>query len=292
MLISGRLCTEEIPVINEWYRGQVFSQYSKEVTTWGQRLNRPDRYSLEEIVRSMKFFSYTMEPNMDPGFAFFIVAASTSIESVSTLNRFSHPLEERRTLLLPTVPGIFIPEEPESDLELLIAAARTDQGFPVVVNGSNFYFIPGHEGAAKFSSTEYAFFLDTHDDFSFPLKQYRLTSPFGPRVNPVTGVFGAHNGLDLAAPTGTDVFATRKGEVIETGTSAVFGDYIRIQHSDNWTSLYGHLSKIETTKGEQVKAGELIGRVGSTGQSTGPHLHFELRQNGRALDPRTILKQK
>jgi murein DD-endopeptidase MepM/ murein hydrolase activator NlpD len=141
----------------------------------------------------------------------------------------------------------------------------------------------------KFSPTEEGFFRKS--GFRYPLQNYRLTSSFGPRINPVTGRFRVHEGLDLAAPAGTDVFAASDGVVAETGRDSVYGNYIIIKHADNWVSLYGHLSKIETALHREVRSGTLIGKVGSTGQSTGPHLHFELRQNGRARDPGKYLFQ-
>ena len=94
-----------------------------------------------------------------------------------------------------------------------------------------------------------------------------------------------HRGIDLAAPEGTPVYAAADGVVTEIGYNHVYGNYVVISHNNNVTSLYGHLLKAETTLQAAVKSGNLIGRVGSTGQSTGPHLHFELRQDGRPFDP-------
>lgn len=94
-----------------------------------------------------------------------------------------------------------------------------------------------------------------------------------------------HQGIDLAAPEGTEVYAVADGVVIDIGEDPIYGNYVIISHGESWTSLYGHLQKVETVLRSSVRSGTLIGRVGSTGQSTGPHLHFELRQNGRALDP-------
>jgi murein DD-endopeptidase MepM/ murein hydrolase activator NlpD len=99
-----------------------------------------------------------------------------------------------------------------------------------------------------------------------------------------------HGGLDLAAPMGTDVYATRDGTISESGTSPVYGNYIVITHQSGWTSLYGHLSAIIGKPKSEVKTGALIGKVGSTGLSTGPHLHFELRQHGAVQDPAPLLK--
>jgi murein DD-endopeptidase MepM/ murein hydrolase activator NlpD len=102
---------------------------------------------------------------------------------------------------------------------------------------------------------------------------------------------GMHGGLDLAAPEGTGVYAAAPGIVTETGDDPVYGKYVVISHAGGWASLYGHLSRIETGLRREVLSGILIGRVGSTGQSTGPHLHFELRRNGRTEDPGKYLFQ-
>ena len=109
------------------------------------------------------------------------------------------------------------------------------------------------------------------------------------RRNPVSGNMRFHEGLDLAAPPGTDVYAVRDGVVTEVGEDPIYGTYIVIKHSDSWASLYGHLQRARVSLHDSVKSGTVIGWVGSTGQSTGPHLHFELRQNGRAQDPDKFL---
>jgi murein DD-endopeptidase MepM/ murein hydrolase activator NlpD len=208
--------------------------------------------------------------------------------ALATLNRLpTAAVALSGGILLPSMPGLFIPEEPRNDLEMLLGSARNDgRGVPVNVRrgGENerFWFIPGED----FTPTERTFFL--HPGFRFPLRNYRLTSPFGPRINPVTGNPRFHEGLDLAAPEGTEVFASRDGVVIEQGYDPVYGNYIIISHGD-WTSLYGHLSETHTILRNSVKSGNLIGKVGSTGQSTGPHLHFELRQKGIAQDPEKYL---
>jgi murein DD-endopeptidase MepM/ murein hydrolase activator NlpD len=197
-------------------------------------------------------------------------------------------------ILLPSIPGVFIPEEAASDLERLILGSRGDDAGALITlavpgGGQRFRFIPGD----SFTPNERAFFLNP-DIFRFPLdySRARLTSAFGPRVSPISGRASMHGGLDLAAPQGTAVYAARDGTVSEAGTSAVYGKYIIITHRDGWTSLYGHLSSIDTRLSSEVKSGSVIGKVGSTGLSTGPHLHFELRQNGRAQDPKPLLRSK
>jgi murein DD-endopeptidase MepM/ murein hydrolase activator NlpD len=225
-----------------------------------------------------------------PGDDIFSLAARCSIpySAIASLNRLSSvtSVEAGKTLLLPSCPGIFLPDNLASELEKLIGAARLEaqESVELKINAGgrtqNFLFFPG----ADFTPTERTFFLNS-GFFRFPLQSFRLTSPYGIRANPVTGNIKMHQGLDLAAPQGTEVFAAADGTVIETGEDAIYGNYVIISHKEKWTSLYGHLQKIETHLREDVKSGTLIGRVGSTGQSTGPHLHFELRQDGRALNP-------
>lgn len=130
----------------------------------------------------------------------------------------------------------------------------------------------------------------------FPLeKKFPLGSGFGPRGALAGGKIKAHNhkGQDIAAPTGTKVKSVADGVVVRSSPveqGGGYGNFIVIKH-DNFYSAYGHLSKREVNKGDKVKKGELIGLVGSTGQSTGPHLHFEIRktENGSQVDPKPYL---
>lgn len=115
------------------------------------------------------------------------------------------------------------------------------------------------------------------------------TSGFGPRVHPIFGSVRQHNGIDIDGDTGDRVRAARSGEVILAGARSGFGNTIVIYHGLGYSTLYAHLSQIEVEVGEQVDSGERIGAVGSTGWSTGPHLHFELRIDGNAVDPTPYL---
>ena len=127
--------------------------------------------------------------------------------------------------------------------------------------------------------------------FASPLRgSYRLTSGFGYQKDPFTGGKQHHNGLDLAAPLGTPVRSTMSGRVVTTGWSNIYGNYIIINHGNGYQSLYGHLSKIQVQKGQAVNQGSQIGLVGSTGYSTGPHLHFTVYRNGKLINPNTVLR--
>jgi len=261
-----------------------FRQYISDVENNRRRL-MINRGSPEETAEFLTIYRYTAGKDDDV----FSLAARCNIpySALASLNRLNNPLslETGKVLLLPSCPGIFLPASLESELEKLTGASRAGERESVEIKISGegktqtFRFFPG----ADYTPTERGFFLNS--GFRFPLRSFRLTSSYGIRQNPVTGSIAMHQGLDFAAPEGTDVFAIADGVVTETGTDPIYGNYVIITHNDKWTSLYGHLQKIETVLRSSIKSGNLIGKVGSTGQSTGPHLHFELRQDGRALDP-------
>ena len=115
------------------------------------------------------------------------------------------------------------------------------------------------------------------------------TAGFGPRVHPIFGVVRQHNGIDLGGDTGDRVRAARSGEVILAGERGGYGNTIVLYHGLGYSTLYAHLSRIEVSEGQNVQSGDRIGAIGSTGWSTGPHLHFELRIDGKAVDPTPFL---
>jgi murein DD-endopeptidase MepM/ murein hydrolase activator NlpD len=291
---------EDLPLISRLgYGDMVFRQYLEDMESARRRLFNRQRSgeNAGTLAGALTIYRYALQEGDD----IFSIAARCNVPyaALATLNRLSHPsgLESLEYILIPSSPGIFIPREPVSDIELLLLSARSgrpgDQQAAISVReavpdntAGAFLFFPGDD----FSSTERIFFLNS--GFRFPLRTYRLTSSFGMRQNPVTGRYRLHEGLDLAAPEGTEVFAVREGVVSESGYNPVYGNYVIVRHGNDWTSLYGHLSKIEITLRQELRSGSLIGRVGSTGQSTGPHLHFELRRDGRAQDPGKYLFQQ
>lgn len=118
-----------------------------------------------------------------------------------------------------------------------------------------------------------------------PLNNAALTSNFGMRTHPVLGGRRAHKGIDLAAPTGTPVYASADGVISKAEWFSSYGLYIAIEHGGEIQTRYGHLSRLNVAAGQPVKKGDLIGYVGSTGRSTGPHLHYEVRIAGAAVNP-------
>lgn len=116
-----------------------------------------------------------------------------------------------------------------------------------------------------------------------------LTSRTGGRTDPITGEHDYHPGLDISADRGAPIFATADGVISHASYSGAYGNLVVIDHSYGLESRYGHLSAYRVQVGQQVKRGDLIGLVGATGRATGPHLHYEIRVNGRVLNPLTFL---
>tara|TARA_B100001123_G_C15268083_1_gene1009218 strand:- start:390 stop:1709 length:1320 start_codon:yes stop_codon:yes gene_type:complete len=121
-----------------------------------------------------------------------------------------------------------------------------------------------------------------------PINGARLSSGFGKRKHPILGFTKHHNGTDFAAPTGTPIMASGNGTVIKAGKCGAGGLCVRIRHNSSYTTGYGHMSKIATRSGRRVRQGQIIGYVGSTGMSTGPHLHYTVSFNGKFINSQKL----
>lgn len=130
-------------------------------------------------------------------------------------------------------------------------------------------------------------------DSAVPVMNATVTSDFGSRTDPVTGEKSAgHHGIDLAASPGSEIVAFMGGTVAETGKNDIYGNYVLINHGSELSSFYGHMSEVTVSEGDKVSAGDNIGIIGSTGKSTGVHLHFEVRVNGERVDPAPYIYEK
>jgi len=262
-----------------------------------QAVDDINRYYKAEItgdqIPPLILFAYTAKRDE----TLFSVSARFNLpyETIALLNgirspeSFAAPIE----LLIPNRPGIFISLEPRNDLERLIKSWRSP-----AVSGSieitvqtggqkkDFLFLSGE----RFHNIERSFFLNVL--FRFPLPKGVITSGYGSRISPFSHEQHFHHGVDIAAPIGTEVYAAASGIVTEGGQDAALGNYIVISHTGNFSTIYGHLSESYVIAGHKVQSGAIIGTVGSTGLSTGPHLHFEIRNSGKSWDPSDMLSIK
>ena len=123
---------------------------------------------------------------------------------------------------------------------------------------------------------------------SVTTKNPRISSKYGPRFHPIHKQNRFHSGIDVSAPIGSKVHSAFDGRVLKVGYNGTYGTYITVQHEDSVTSLYAHLDSVAVKVGDFVTQGHVIGRVGRSGRATGPHLHFEVRKDGKHVNPKTI----
>lgn len=215
------------------------------------------------------------------------IIAVNNIENVRTLY-------EGKKLVVPSVDGLFYTIAKGDSIQSVAKKYAVSVEDILDVNdleketliAGQKLFIPG----AKLDRT--ALRNAMGDTFINPLKvsSWRLTSRCGWRADPFTGVKQYHPGIDMAISQGTPIYAALSGKVVACGWSNVYGNYVIIDHQNGYQSLYGHMSKKLCTINQEVATGARIGLVGSTGYSTGPHLHFTVYKNGKVVDPLTLLK--
>lgn len=270
------------------WNNEIWNQYQKDLQLQNKIKNIPEKRAKNMEKPHNLFYRYTVQKDSDnylDTFNGLYARFQTGQGTLASINRLSNPkdIKPGMELILPIQQGMYIPKKASSALEILLqkefASEITDETKTYGIDGTEFYFLPG----AIFSQTQIAFFHDT--GMQLPLSKKVVTSQFGYRTSPISGKWKFHAGIDLAAPVGTEVFACKHGTVKTTAYSEIYGNYIVLLHDKNKTSLYAHLSKILVKKGQHVSTGSTIGLVGTTGASTGPHLHFEVRENGTPQDP-------
>ena len=215
-----------------------------------------------------------------------------TIISVNSIKQ-SRLIQVGQYLKIPSIPGIIYTVKKGDSLDSIVKANKIDLESLLDVNelssetltAGQQLFLPGASLDSKSLKTAMG------DKFIMPIAaKFRWSSPYGARIDPIAGVKSFHTGTDMACPTGTPILASMSGKVIATGENRVYGLYVIIDHGNGYQTLYAHMSKIIATKGKWVSQGTRIGLVGSTGYSTGPHLHFTVYKNGKMINPMSVLK--
>lgn len=217
------------------------------------------------------------------------------------INRRLRDIETEQVIKLQTLTantwsktGALVQAASDAGLRLPVKAYPEAQGGP--------YIPPVYDGTAS-SFEAHVDDLDTalsalskvesavqHYPIASPAPGRRLTSSFGIRRDPFHGRRAMHSGIDFKTPVGTPILATAKGVVKYAGWKGGYGRLVEVDHGNGYTTRYAHLSAIKVRKGQRVDTGATIGKAGSSGRSTGPHLHYEVRRNGKAVNPATFLR--
>jgi murein DD-endopeptidase MepM/ murein hydrolase activator NlpD len=292
LLLAAAAGFADYPEIQELSpRDLLFKQLQQDLQSYFVAVSRhPDLRAAEEELPPLRLYLFRNPGRTD----LFSLAARLNVpyDTLATLNGLGNPgaLERREAVLVPNSPGVFAPRTPESSFEEILCSVSSSErsgGEQVTVSTGGrlrpYLFFRG----ASFTAVERAYFLNIL--FRFPLPFWRITSGYGPRESPMGGGKEFHQGLDLAAPVGTEVYAARDGEVAAQGYDPVLGNMILLSHEGGYQTVYGHLAQILVGLHQKVRSGMIIGSVGTTGYSTGPHLHFEVRRSGSPRDPLPLL---
>lgn len=247
---------------------------------------------LPDFIPVVNFENYTVAKGDTLGgiiykFGLKNIGTLISINEISNVKR----LKAGNTLTIPSIDGIFYTTVKGDTISSI--AAKFNLPVTAILDANDLenqiitvnqkLFIPGA------TITKFELKKAMGELFIYPLIG-RLTSSFGTRRDPFTGRPSFHTGIDIAAPSGTAIKATLDGSVAYTGVSPIYGNYIIMSHGGGYQSMYGHLSVITVKRGQTVHQGGIIGRVGNTGRSTGPHLHFSVYKNGKLINPLYVLK--
>lgn len=250
------------------------------------KTNQTDNHRESPLTSKVTFFNYRVKKN--ESYESIAKKLGISIDTIYLVNDIKKKsvLRAGRILVIPNQDGRVISVKKNDSIfkiasrygirwEKIADANNLDSS--VIYSGMNL-FIPGSA-------------MTTYEKKQFDIINYiwpvrgRINSPFGSRIDPITGVYSFHSGIDIKSKRGTPVKLFADGKVIYTGWQKVYGNFVMIRHDNNLISIYAHLDTISVEKNQTLSQGEYLGKVGSTGRSTGPHLHFELRKNGKLIDP-------
>jgi murein DD-endopeptidase MepM/ murein hydrolase activator NlpD len=214
-------------------------------------------------------------------------------DTIHSINEIKHArlIQIGQILKIPNQDGIVHRVKREETLAAIAGLYQADpqrirtvnELFSQELRAGTALFIPG-------ARLDWADLQEINGDlFSWPVRGY-ITSPYGYRPSPFTGVRQFHSGIDIGAAMGTPVRAAMSGRVSSVGYDDAYGNFVAISHHSGYRTFYAHLSVVRVKPGTYVGSGERIGDVGTSGRSTGPHLHFTVYKNGITVNPRTLIK--
>jgi murein DD-endopeptidase MepM/ murein hydrolase activator NlpD len=278
--MGGGITTEQIPA------AYAEAAAGEDAEVWG--VPEPEEYSKPHLLT---FTSYKVKQgDMIGSIAVETGLSQSTIISVNKIKN-TRTLQIGQTLRIPNQDGIYYTVQ-KNDTLLSVAERHSidpedikiaNELFSDVLHVNAGLFLPG----ARLGSVE---LQEINGDlFLWPVAGY-ITSPYGYRANPFGGARQFHSGLDIGAATGTPVKAAMAGRISTVGDDKILGNYVVISHHSGYRTLYAHMSYVLVKAGTYVSAGQRIGDVGSTGLSTGPHLHFTVYKNGVTVNPRSLMK--
>ncbi len=247
------------------------------------------RQYVQNSESTMVFFEY----NVKKEDTLHSIAQKVGISRTSLLgvNQLPAPLRffpNRNTIIIPSKAGVFVSTKPRFDIEVIVSEAREKNLNllqPLLVRASfqtknsYFYFLQDQNMSEKELE------LWMLSKYRSPVIKGTISSRFGPRINPVSGTKLIHKGIDISSGPGTKIYAADTGIVTERSYNPIFGYYLQITHANGVKTLYGHVLDIIPPIGRRVLIGEHIAYMGSTGLSTGEHVHFEISFNNTPVDP-------
>ncbi|MBQ0052547.1 MAG: peptidoglycan DD-metalloendopeptidase family protein [Treponema sp.] len=207
--------------------------------------------------------------------------------------RSSRLIQIGQYLKIPTMPGILYTVKKDGEtIDTISDFYKVDATKTAAVNhvALNASFSAGDTLFVPDAELDWVTRQEINGDlFRKPIRaRWYRSSRFGWRASPFTGARSYHSGVDMACPTGTSIYAALPGKVTATGYNATYGNYVIVAHHSGYKTLYGHMSAILCTSGQYVTQDSKIGKVGSTGLSTGPHLHFTVFKNGKQINPENL----
>lgn len=275
---------------------KMMESFAMEGTEIDENGNLLDSVSANQIFSEpVTFQNYTVKS----GDTISGIAKKFGLKNISTLISVNdignvRQLAAGQKLKIPSVDGIIYTVKSGDTLDAIVSKYNASLGqildvndldSSILTNGQQL-FLPGIGLDSQTLKNALG------DLFMLPIQtKFRWTSPYGYRIDPIANVKSFHTGTDMACPTGTPILAAMSGKVVTAGQNRVYGNYVILDHGNGYQTVYAHMSKIIATKGQWVSQGTRIGLVGSTGYSTGPHLHFTVYKNGKLIDPMTVLNK-